>query len=53
MPCDDIEALIGEHDNVYGWEVIADVSKPSARSRRLKPSALSEAAFTSVTTPIQ
>lgn len=25
MPCDDLEALIGEHDNVYGWETIHDI----------------------------
>ena len=26
MPCDDFEALIGEHDSVYGQDVIADVN---------------------------
>ncbi len=31
MCCDDFEALIGEHDSVYGWDVIEEV-----RSRREK-----------------
>ena len=27
MPCDDFEALTGEHDSVYGFEVIAEVNQ--------------------------
>jgi len=27
MPCDDFEALIGEHDSVYGMETIGEINK--------------------------
>lgn len=32
--CDDFDALIGEHDSVYGWEVIADIQ--TKREKRIE-----------------
>lgn len=34
MPVDDFDALVGDHDSVYGWEVIADIQ--TKREKRIE-----------------